>query len=381
MAGIQFKGVSKVFGKSVIVKKTDLEIFDGEFLVIVGPSGCGKTTTLRLIAGLEKASEGDIFIAGRQVTNLEPKERDVAMVFQNYALYPHMSVADNISFGLRLRKTCKIAIAERLKKTAKMLGLENYLKYFPRQLSGGQCQRVALGRAIIREPQVFLLDEPLSNLDAKLRIQMRTELIKLHQRLKTTIIYVTHDQTEAMTMGSRLVVMKDGIIQQIGTPQEVYKNPLNTFVAGFLGAPAMNFIACELIVNGGNVSFTTQNQEFLVKELPTETTEKLPSKVILGIRPENISIHRVKHGLECTIQIIEHVGAESIVHTSIRQGTSDIIIRYPADADLPPLGSRVWLSFDSDKIHLFDALTEENLFLSPQKEIESPLPRRIYHAG
>src|SRR5215217_4535162 len=251
MAGVTLDHVSKIFGEVKAVNDLTIQIHDKEFLVLVGPSGCGKSTALRLIAGLEEATAGDIYIGDRRVNDVAPKDRDIAMVFQSYALYPHMTVYDNLAFGLKLRRTPKSEIDRRVKEAAEILGLGNLLARKPKQLSGGQRQRVALGRAIVREPQVFLMDEPLSNLDAKLRVQTRAELIKLHQRLQTTVIYVTHDQVEAMTMGSRIAVMRDGILQQLDTPQSLYDRPANTFVAGFIGSPSMNFFDAKVVSDGG----------------------------------------------------------------------------------------------------------------------------------
>src|SRR5689334_10698193 len=267
MAGVTLDHVSKIFGEVRAVNDLTIQIHDKEFLVLVGPSGCGKSTALRLIAGLEEASAGDIYIGDRRVNDVAPKDRDIAMVFQSYALYPHMTVYDNLAFGLKLRKTPKAEIDRRVKEAADILGLQNLLKRKPKQLSGGQRQRVALGRAIVREPLVFLMDEPLSNLDAKLRVQTRAELIKLHQRLQTTVIYVTHDQVEAMTMGHRIAVMRDGILQQLASPTELYDHPTNVFVAGFIGSPAMNFFRAELRAEGDHIYADTDT--FKVK-LPAE---------------------------------------------------------------------------------------------------------------
>src|SRR5579884_1450163 len=257
MARVVLEHVTKKFGEVLAVNDLNIDVRDREFLVLVGPSGCGKSTALRMIAGLEEATSGDIIIGDRRVNDVHPKDRDIAMVFQSYALYPHMSVYDNMAFGLKLRKVPKAEIDRRVKEAAEILGLENLLNRKPKELSGGQRQRVALGRAIVREPQVFLMDEPLSNLDAKLRVQTRAELIKLHQRLQTTVIYVTHDQTEAMTMGTRIAVMKDGVLQQLAPPQEVYDHPSNVFVAGFIGSPAMNFIEAQLVSDGGQLYVDT----------------------------------------------------------------------------------------------------------------------------
>ncbi len=289
-----FNHVYKQYGKDhlPVVKDFDMEIKEGEFVVFVGPSGCGKSTTLRMIAGLEEISKGEIYIGDTLINDLPPKDRDIAMVFQNYALYPNMSVYENIAFGLRLRKLPKHEIDLSVKKAARILEIESFLGRRPKQLSGGQRQRVALGRAIVREPRVFLMDEPLSNLDAKLRVQMRTEIIKLHKQLGVTTVYVTHDQTEAMTMGSRIVVMKDGVIQQVDTPEQVYNNPANTFVAGFVGSPPMNFIEGRLLDEGGRLEFHTNR---FVLEIPPGKAASLKNErvVLLGIRPENISVEPI----------------------------------------------------------------------------------------
>src|SRR5690554_5825222 len=269
LSQVILKGVTKRFGNVVAVDNIDLEIKDKEFIVLVGPSGCGKSTTLRMVAGLEEITEGDIYIGENIVNDVAPKDRDIAMVFQNYALYPHMDVYNNMAFGLKLRKFPKAEIDKRVNEAARVLGIENLLKRKPKELSGGQRQRVALGRAIVREPKVFLMDEPLSNLDAKLRVQMRAELAKLHDRLQTTIIYVTHDQTEAMTMGDRIVVMKDGLIQQVGAPLEIYNNPNNVFVAGFIGSPAMNFMEVILKREDDNYFVVSKNGQMKLR-IPKE---------------------------------------------------------------------------------------------------------------
>lgn len=382
MAEIRLTAIKKNFGKSLIVKNMDLLIEDGEFLVIVGPSGCGKTTTLRMIAGLEDPDEGDIFIDDRKITHLEPKDRDVAMVFQNYALYPHMTVAENIAFGLRLQKVAKQTIQERLQKVAAMLGLEQYFSAYPRELSGGQCQRVALGRAIVREPQVFLMDEPLSNLDAKLRTRMRSELIKLHQRLKTTIVYVTHDQTEAMTMGSRIAIMKDGIIQQLGSPTALYHNPVNLFVADFLGSPPMNFLKSHISIEQDQLLFHSEKQKIVLKQLTMLRGQQTPKNIILGIRPEHISLCSSPKGIKGTIQIVEHLGSEILLYTLLPETEQEIIVRWPTHLEPPPIGTPVHLLFDPNNIHLFDAITEENLdLIRDRPKIENSPLRRCTHAG
>src|SRR2546421_10886763 len=291
MARVLLKDLNKSYDGTHAVKDVSLEIEDREFVVLVGPSGCGKTTTLRMVAGLEEISSGEISIDGRVVNDLAPMDRDIAMVFQNYALYPHMSVYDNMAFGLKMRKFEKAEIAKRVKEAADILGIGNLLARKPRQLSGGQRQRVALGRAIVRHPRVFLFDEPLSNLDAKLRVQMRVELKKLHLRLGTTAIYVTHDQVEAMTLGDRVVVMKDGVVQQVGEPLELYNTPANKFVAGFIGSPAMNF--ANVTVTEANGSLLAENSGLRIK-LPAETAQRLRGhvgrEITLGVRPEDLTV-------------------------------------------------------------------------------------------
>jgi multiple sugar transport system ATP-binding protein len=322
MAGVRFEHVQKRFGENVVVKDLNLEVQDKEFLVLVGPSGSGKSTVLRLLAGLEDISGGNIYIGERLVNNIPPKDRDIAMVFQSYALYPHMSVYDNLAFGLSLRKTPKEEIKRRVNEAAKILGIEELLKRKPRQLSGGQRQRVALGRAIVREPSVFLLDEPLSNLDAKLRVQTRAELSKLHMRLGTTFVYVTHDQVEAMTMATRIAVLDLGILQQVGTPVDLYYRPENLFVAGFIGSPSMNFFEATTIQNQDAVCFL-EADGFRVP-VPEEKRDKLlpylGKKVILGIRPEDIhSRDFIPHGIiashvKADVDVIEMMGNEAYLH-------------------------------------------------------------------
>ncbi len=323
MAKIKLNEIYKIYGGDVTaVENFNLDIEDKEFIVFVGPSGCGKSTTLRMIAGLEDISNGDLVINGKRMNDIPPKDRDIAMVFQNYALYPHMSVYDNMAFGLKLRKFSKKEIKERVDNAADILGLKDYLNRKPKALSGGQRQRVALGRAIVRDPQVFLMDEPLSNLDAKLRVQMRAEIIKLHQRLQSTTIYVTHDQTEAMTMASRIVIMKDGVIQQVGTPKEVYEKPINVFVGGFIGSPAMNFIEGTL----KNNKFVTENTEITIPEgkLKQLKQESLPhNKLILGIRPEDVHDELVfidsspDSKITLDIEVAEMNGAETLLNSTI----------------------------------------------------------------
>lgn len=361
MAGVRLEGVSKVFGKTTAVAKTNLEIKDGEFLVLVGPSGCGKSTTLRMIAGLETPTEGDIYIGERKVTHLEPKDRDIAMVFQNYALYPHMKVFDNMAFGLRLRKVPKQEIEARVKEAAEILGIAHLLDRYPKQLSGGQRQRVALGRAIVRNPQVFLMDEPLSNLDAKLRVQMRAELIKLHQRLKTTVVYVTHDQVEAMTMGTRIVVMKDGVIQQVGTPLEIYYHPYNIFVAGFVGSPPMNFLKGRLESINEQIYFRTNNQKIRLLGMNRDILRYKDTELVLGIRPEDLKIdNNNSEGLKGTLEIVEHIGAEVILHVRL-YGGDEIIMKSNANTSLVGIGSEVRISIPTERIRLFEAASGNSM--------------------
>ncbi|CEP69403.1 Transport-associated OB, type 2 [Moorella glycerini] len=355
MAGVRLEGVSKVFGNTTAVARTDLEIKDGEFLVLVGPSGCGKSTTLRMIAGLETPTEGDIYIGERKVTHLEPKDRDIAMVFQNYALYPHMKVFDNMAFGLRLRKLPKKEIEARVKEAAEILGIAHLLDRYPKQLSGGQRQRVALGRAIVRHPQVFLMDEPLSNLDAKLRVQTRAELIKLHQRLETTVIYVTHDQTEAMTMGTRIVVMKDGVVQQVGTPREIYNNPGNIFVAGFIGSPPMNFIKGTLEKTNGKWLFKAQGITLTL--LATDMATSPNKDVILGIRPESLSIVNGENSknecISCEVEVVENIGSETIIHART-PGKEEVVIKASGFEKAPQIGAVIKVKASQGNLHLFD---------------------------
>jgi multiple sugar transport system ATP-binding protein len=324
--------------------------------VLVGPSGCGKSTLLRMIAGLEEITGGSISIGERQVNNLPPKDRDVAMVFQNYALYPHMTVYDNMAFSLKLRKADQKVVDERVRKAAEILNLKEYLNRYPRQLSGGQRQRVAMGRAIVRDPQVFLFDEPLSNLDAKLRVQMRTEIKALHQRLRTTTVYVTHDQIEAMTMADRIVVMNDGIVEQIGTPLELYDNPANLFVAGFIGSPAMNFIPGVVRRNGG--AGYVETPAGISLPLPADAQAPPESKVVFGIRPEHLALGTAGDGVPADVQVVEPTGAETQVFAEIA-GTPVTAV-FTERHDFAP-GARIVLRPRPDTIHLFDAETGRHL--------------------
>ncbi|KQL55097.1 sugar ABC transporter ATP-binding protein [Heyndrickxia shackletonii] len=365
MAELKLDHVYKVYDNKVTaVKDFNLHIKDKEFIVFVGPSGCGKSTTLRMIAGLEEISDGDFYIDEKRVNDVAPKDRDIAMVFQNYALYPHMSVYDNMAFGLKLRKVPKAEIDQRVKEAAGILGLEEYLSRKPKALSGGQRQRVALGRAIVRDAKVFLMDEPLSNLDAKLRVQMRAELVKLHQRLNTTTIYVTHDQTEAMTMATRIVIMKDGVIQQVGTPKEVYDNPVNMFVAGFIGSPAMNFFKGKLedgnFVISGNVKVAVPDGKMKVLR------EKgfVGKNIVLGIRPEDIHDEPIflnaspGSKITATIEVSELTGAETMLYSQIEG--QEFISRVDSRTEIR-IGDKVELALDMNKAHFFDPETEINL--------------------
>jgi multiple sugar transport system ATP-binding protein len=357
MASVAIQDIRKAFGATPVIHGIDISIGDGEFVVLVGPSGCGKSTLLRMVAGLENITSGEIRIGDRVVNNLPPKERDVAMVFQNYALYPHMTVAANMSFSLQLRGAPRAEIAARVKRAADILGLDPYLDRFPRQLSGGQRQRVAMGRAIVRDPQVFLFDEPLSNLDAKLRVQMRTEIKELHQRLKTTTIYVTHDQIEAMTMADKIVVMHDGLVEQIGAPLELYDRPANLFVAGFIGSPAMNFLRGAISVNG-TASFNGANGVRLPLQAVPVNAEGRP--VIYGIRPEHFVI--ADDGAEAEVQVIEPTGSETQVVAKLgsQENSQDIIVVFRERHPFKP-GDKIRLKPDPRLVHLFDEATGQRL--------------------
>jgi multiple sugar transport system ATP-binding protein len=353
MATVTFENVSKKYGDVVAVKDLNLEIGDAEFMVLVGPSGCGKTTSLRMIAGLEEISSGTLRIGDRVVNDVPPKDRDIAMVFQSYALYPHMSVRDNLAFGLKLRKVPKADIEKRVQEAAGILSLEKLLDRKPKELSGGQRQRVALGRAIVREPAVFLMDEPLSNLDAKLRVQTRAEIARLHQRLKTTIVYVTHDQVEAMTMGTRIAVMSDGLLQQVGTPQQLYDKPVNRFVAGFIGSPAMNFV--DVTSDGTNLT-----AEGAIKvPMPPRFREAVGAtqgrKLVAGFRPEHIEIGEgtpTAAQFRATADVVEYLGNEELLHVSV--AGRDIVAIVDSENRVKP-GDVLDLHVPLEKIHLFDA--------------------------
>ncbi len=363
MASVTYDHVYKRFGDMVAVNDMNIHIEDKEFLVLVGPSGCGKTTALRLLAGLEEISEGQIRIGDRVVNDVAPKDRDIAMVFQSYALYPHLSVYDNMAFGLKLRKTPKEEIKRRVHEAAEILGIQDLLDRKPRQLSGGQRQRVAVGRAIVREPKVFLFDEPLSNLDAKLRVAMRAEISKLHQRLQTTFIYVTHDQVEAMTMATRIAVINKGILQQIDNPQNLYDRPDNLFVAGFIGSPAMNFFPAKLRKDSGRLF--VESEGFAIP-IPPEKAQPYfayeGKNVIFGIRPENIhdphftpsNIH--SENVEALVDVTELMGNEIFLH--MVSGKNNFVARIDPRSKLR-VGEKAQLAFDMDSFHIFDAETEK----------------------
>lgn len=384
MAGLKLSHIYKVYDNGVkAVNDFNIDIKDKEFIVFVGPSGCGKSTTLRMIAGLEDITAGDLLIGDTICNDLEPKDRDIAMVFQNYALYPHMTVYDNMAFGLRNRHMSKDEIHRRVMEAAKILDIEEYLERKPKAMSGGQRQRVALGRAIVRDPKVFLLDEPLSNLDAKLRAQMRTEITKLHKRLGTTFIYVTHDQVEAMTMGTRIVVMKKGFVQQIDTPLNLYDHPGNKFVAGFIGTPQMNFFTATLLRDGDKVKVTLDDQNSF--EIDYDTVGKMDSsylngdkKVYLGIRPDHIKV--VKKGIKAIVNVIERLGTETLVYANLEeekenslQQSSDkqIIIKVAPEADYE-LDKPINIEFIEEKIHFFDLETELSIlpFAPEENKVE-----------
>ena len=364
MASIKFDHVWKRFGEVTVLKDLNIDIMDQEFLVLVGPSGCGKTTALRCLAGLEEITDGAIMIGDRVVNDVPPKDRDIAMVFQSYALYPHMSVYDNMAFGLKLRKTPKAEIDKRVKEAAEMLSIGHLLDRKPKALSGGQRQRVALGRAIVRNPAVFLMDEPLSNLDAKLRVQTRAEISKLHQRLKTTFIYVTHDQTEAMTMGTRIAVMKDGILQQLDSPQTLYDHPANMFVAGFIGSPSMNFFEAKL--DRGNGGLVVDFGAFSLPvpgQLADKVAAQVGKQIYFGIRPEDIhDAHFVPPGIEALarlstrVNVVEPLGSE--VYAYIENGGKEMVARLDPRTSART-GQPIDVSIDMTKIHIFDRETEK----------------------
>ena len=378
MASLSLRGIYKKYpGGVVAVSDVNLEIRDKEFIILVGPSGCGKSTTLRMIAGLEEISEGELYIGDRLVNDIAPKDRDIAMVFQNYALYPHMTVFENMAFGLKLRKVPKDEIARKVEEAARILDLTHLLDRKPKAMSGGQRQRVALGRAIVRSPKVFLLDEPLSNLDAKLRAQMRTEISKLHKKLGTTFIYVTHDQTEAMTMGDRIVVMKDGFVQQIDTPQALYENPVNKFVAGFLGSPQMNFIDAVLKKNenrqyyvefGSEDSKTARGVKYQIiipeSKCVADLEKYVDREVTLGVRPESVHdeemyLSNATTGIiDCNVEITEMMGAETLLYLEC-QGIPITARVSPRSTARPQ--DEIKVAIDPNRIHLFDKETERTI--------------------
>lgn len=369
MASLSFQHVYKKYeGGVVAVSDFNLEVADKEFVILVGPSGCGKSTTLRMLAGLENISEGEIYIEDRLINDVLPKDRDIAMVFQNYALYPHMTVYDNMAFSLKLGKMSKDEIKRRVTEAAKILEIEHLLQRKPKALSGGQRQRVALGRAIVRDPKAFLMDEPLSNLDAKLRVQMRVEITKLHHRLKTTFVYVTHDQTEAMTMGTRIVVMKDGFIQQVDSPTELYDNPVNTFVAGFIGMPPMNFIEGLIAVEGSDVYVTFENISVKLPEryAVEEVMERDGQQVIFGVRPEALTDETTfvsdhpEASFVADVDVVELLGAETYLYVTVN-GSLPLTCRVDPTTSQSVVGESVDLAIDTNRVHLFDKDTEQSI--------------------
>ena len=362
MAQILLKDLRKTYDQTEAVRGINLDIEHNEFVVLVGPSGCGKTTTLRMIAGLEEITDGVILIGDRVINNVPPKDRDIAMVFQNYALYPHMTVEENMSFGLRLRKVPRDEIGRRVSHAAGILNIGELLQRRPKQLSGGQRQRVAMGRAIVRNPQAFLFDEPLSNLDAKLRVQMRTEIKKIHQRVQTTVVYVTHDQVEAMTLADRIVVMNHGIIEQVGTPQEMYEAPLTRFVAGFIGSPAMNFIPCRVVNAGSGLGVRLSDDITLA--LPDVQADRYRSHVdrplIFGIRPEHMTEQRQHTNAQqidfsCTVSVLEPMGVDTMVFVEI-DGTE--VTARAAPRSVSPVGAEMAFTVDMNNMHLIDPETD-----------------------
>ena len=378
MADLSLRQVKKIYDNTVVaVQSFNLEIADKEFIVLVGPSGCGKSTTLRMVAGLEEITEGEIYIGGRKVNTVPPKDRDIAMVFQNYALYPHMTVYDNIAYGLKLRKFPKRVIDQKVREAAEILDITELLKRKPKALSGGQRQRVAIGRAIVREPQVFLMDEPLSNLDAKLRNQMRSEIIKLRQKVNTTFIYVTHDQTEAMTLGDRIVIMRDGFVQQVGTPQEVFHHPANLFVAGFIGTPQMNMFDAQLTREGSRYFVELGG---LRVEMSPEKTARLLGRnvesqpVKLGLRPEHLTLTDRDDAIFAAVDVSEMMG--SAVHIHVSACGRDVVIVVPLgeeeESESLPMGQPVRFTFRGSAAHVFDVEQGHNLEYE-WKSMEAPV--------
>ena len=356
MASVQISGIDKFFGGTHVIRGVDITIADGEFCVLVGPSGCGKSTLLRMIAGLEEVGSGEIAIGGKVVNDMPPKERDIAMVFQNYALYPHMKVRDNMAFSMLLAKRPQAEIDERLNKAASILGLTDLLDRYPRQLSGGQRQRVAMGRAIVRDPQVFLFDEPLSNLDAKLRVAMRTELKELHQRLETTSVYVTHDQIEAMTMADQIVVMRDGVVEQRGKPLELYDHPANLFVAGFIGSPAMNFLKGKVKRDARGMRIEMSDGASV--PMPRDAKGEDGQPVVLGTRPEHLTLVAGDDGLGATVVVVEPTGADTQVFAKV--GGTDVTAVFRERHDFRS-GETIRLAPDHERTHLFDAESGKSL--------------------
>src|SRR5690554_6560323 len=368
MASVTLKNITKVYdGNVTAVSDFNLDIADKEFIVLVGPSGCGKSTTLRMVAGLEEITEGELYIGDKLMNDVAPKDRDIAMVFQNYALYPHMTVYDNMAFGLKLTKTPKAEIDRRVKEAAKILDIEHLLNRKPKALSGGQRQRVALGRAIVREPKVFLMDEPLSNLDAKLRVQMRTEITKLHNRLQTTFIYVTHDQTEAMTMGTRIVVMKDGFIQQVDSPQNLYDYPVNLFVAGFIGSPQMNFIDVALTKEGDDVYAVFENNKIKIpagKVKQFKDPSYIGKEVIMGIRPEDFHDEEIflqsaaDSTVKAYVDVVELLGSDTYLYLTV---SGNNLIARVDPRSTARVGDTIKIALDPNRLHFFDKDSEESL--------------------
>lgn len=367
MAKVKLVNVKKVYeGNVTAVEDVNLTVNDKEFVVLVGPSGCGKSTTLRMVAGLEEISSGELYINNKLMNDVPPKDRDIAMVFQNYALYPHMNVFDNMAFGLKIRKFSKDEIKLRVEEAAKILGIENLLGRKPKALSGGQRQRVAVGRAIVRKPKVFLFDEPLSNLDAKLRVQMRTEISKLHQRLEATMIYVTHDQVEAMTMGDRIVVMKDGIVHQIDTPLNLYYHPVNKFVAGFIGSPSMNFIKGKVATDGGlkfkSVKAGIQIDIENIRNI--NFSNYLNKEIILGVRPENFEVQKDENrsedsiSIQADIEVVEPMGSEEFLYFQI--DSEQVVAKIDSSLNVKA-GEKIELTFNLSRCHFFDAENEKSI--------------------
>ena len=377
MSEVIMKGLKKVYdGGVTAVHDVNLHIQDKEFIVLVGPSGCGKSTTLRMVAGLEDISGGELYIDGKLVNDVEPKDRDIAMVFQSYALYPHMTVYDNLGFALKLKKTPKDVIDKKVREVAEILDITQYLERKPKALSGGQRQRVAIGRAMVRDPKVFLMDEPLSNLDAKLRNQMRAEIIKLRQRINTTFMYVTHDQTEAMTLGDRIVIMKDGYVNQIGTPQEVFSKPVNLFVAGFIGMPVMNFFdGCKLLLEGGKYYAEIRGVKFELSDFQQKALKQNGQQacdIVAGIRPQHINVGEGE--LEAVIEVSEMLGSEYNLHA--RSGADEVVMVIPTvglQEDVS-MGSKVHFSTEPELIQLFDKASGNNLIWYDKESADADAP-------